>query len=121
MMTETPSQTAPQPEHNERGLLCARCEHLNRLGQTQCEKCGAHLFVVCRHCGHENQRVHTRCRQCHRRLHGGLFHQRHHHHHTQVNRRALIYSAAAVLIVAGLVGAWFLMRFLNSANPAIIR
>jgi hypothetical protein len=59
--------------HGRRGVLCAKCEHLNETGVSTCKKCGGHLFVTCVDCGTRNERVLTRCSQCGRRLHRGMF------------------------------------------------
>ena len=55
-----------------RGILCAKCEHLNPVGLEKCETCQAHLFVFCTYCGTRNGRVLTRCTKCRRRLKAGL-------------------------------------------------
>lgn len=52
-----------------RGVLCAKCEHLNPPHSNECETCGAHLFLSCKECGEGNERVRTRCLKCGRRLH----------------------------------------------------
>ena len=58
---------------SRRGVLCAKCEHLNPAHLNECETCGAHLFLVCKECGEGNERVRTRCRSCGRRLHRSWF------------------------------------------------
>ena len=52
-----------------KGVLCAKCEHLNPRGNSDCRKCGAHLYVSCVDCGHRNERLRSRCLSCGRRLH----------------------------------------------------
>lgn len=53
----------------ERGVLCAKCNHVNPPGRTLCNRCGSHLFITCNDCGHQSERSVTRCRKCGRRLH----------------------------------------------------
>jgi hypothetical protein len=63
-----------QPElKNSRGILCAKCEHVNRLGDTNCGICGAHLYINCHACGTQNQRVNIRCSECKRSMHRSIF------------------------------------------------
>ncbi len=50
-----------------RGVLCAKCEHLNPLGIEQCETCQAPLYVSCPKCGHRNPAVLDHCLECKRR------------------------------------------------------
>ena len=57
--------TAPP---SERGVLCAKCDHLNPPGSKACEECGAHLYVACHYCGHKNRRVDAVCTECGRSL-----------------------------------------------------
>ncbi len=66
-MADEPS-SPPGREGAERGVLCARCEHVNPPGQTQCERCAAPLFTPCPHCGQPTQRVFLRCQHCHHRI-----------------------------------------------------
>ena len=63
---------------NQPGVLCGRCDHLNYLGEDDCEECGAPLYVDCPHCGARNVGVFTRCTKCRRRLHRRSMLQRHH-------------------------------------------
>ncbi len=72
IMTENDPAGAPPKPANERGILCAKCEHLNPGDTNVCSYCGAHLFVTCHHCGHRNQRAYSRCAHCRRRLHRSL-------------------------------------------------
>ncbi len=55
-----------------RGVLCAKCEHLNPPGLSRCEHCEAHLYITCHACSHSNQRVHSRCSKCGYELHRPL-------------------------------------------------
>ena len=82
-MSENPSNetesgggggAAPElsPSPSGRGVLCAKCEHLNPEGLEKCETCQAHLFIFCSYCGSKNGRVLARCRKCRRRLKDGL-------------------------------------------------
>lgn len=50
-----------------RGVLCAKCEHLNPLGLEACETCHSPLFATCPQCGHSNPRVLDHCVECKRR------------------------------------------------------
>lgn len=68
----TPNDNTPPTPAQDRGVLCPKCEHLNRWGTNECRRCGAHLYVSCVSCGAKNERVRTRCSQCGRRLHRGL-------------------------------------------------
>jgi hypothetical protein len=60
-------------ERKDRGVLCAKCEHLNAWGRNECKRCGAHLYISCSDCGQRNERVRTRCANCQRRLHYSIF------------------------------------------------
>ena len=59
-------------EQTDRGVLCAKCEHINPRKLSSCERCSAHLYVTCVDCGHRNERGFTRCKECGRRLHRRL-------------------------------------------------
>jgi len=65
------SEQAAIAEKTDRGVLCAKCEHLNPRRVSACERCGGHLYVSCVDCGHRNERVLSRCAACRRRLHRG--------------------------------------------------
>ena len=56
-----------------KGILCPKCNHLNRPHSTKCSRCDSHLHVKCKDCGAHNERIHTRCQTCGRRLHKGVF------------------------------------------------
>jgi hypothetical protein len=66
-------EKAESQERSDRGILCAKCEHLNVRGANQCSRCGSHLYISCVNCGHRTERVRTRCDHCGRKLHRGLF------------------------------------------------
>jgi hypothetical protein len=69
-MTSNHESSAPASEAKaERGVLCAKCEHLNPSGLLSCEFCGSRLFIKCRSCGQTNHRVAGRCTQCGHRMH----------------------------------------------------
>ena len=68
-MTESNPAGSPAEAEKDRGILCAKCEHLNPANTSACTYCGSHLFVTCTHCGHRNQRAYSRCAKCKRRLH----------------------------------------------------
>jgi hypothetical protein len=56
-----------------KGILCAKCSHVNRAGSTKCSRCESHLHIKCNDCGTRNERFHTRCQTCGRRLHRSFF------------------------------------------------
>lgn len=60
---------AGSPAPAQRGVLCAKCEHLCPPDSNVCEECGAHLHVKCHACAQRNLRVATRCTECGQRLH----------------------------------------------------
>ncbi len=62
-----------QGPREERGVLCAKCDHLNPPGSKVCGECGAHLFVACHYCGHKNRRVDAVCSQCGHHLHRSMW------------------------------------------------
>lgn len=61
--------------HTRKGVLCAKCEHLNPPESNECETCGAHLFLACKQCGEGNERVRTQCVRCGHRLHRSFLHR----------------------------------------------
>jgi hypothetical protein len=91
----------------ERGVLCAKCEHLNPAGLNTCEFCRAHLHVVCSFCGHQTARVQSRCSKCNHRLHRSIL--------GRVWRAAfgrqlrLSILEAALLVLAILAGLWLIV------------
>jgi hypothetical protein len=52
-----------------KGLVCAKCSHVNPTGIGRCESCQGHLYIVCRKCKHTNPRMLQRCAHCEHRLH----------------------------------------------------
>jgi hypothetical protein len=73
MSLSTSEQVPAEAERKDRGVLCAKCEHLNAWGRNECKRCGAHLYITCTDCGQRNERVRTRCANCTRRLHHSIF------------------------------------------------
>ncbi|MCF7668894.1 MAG: hypothetical protein K9N48_03855 [Verrucomicrobia bacterium] len=53
----------------QKGILCAKCEHLNRRGTETCRRCGSALYITCKHCKTKNPRVTTKCSNCKHSLH----------------------------------------------------
>ena len=68
MTTRPETAGAPPAEVNQRGVLCARCDHMNPAGADECRRCGAELFRDCPSCGETIQRIYSRCSKCHHRL-----------------------------------------------------
>jgi len=68
-MTTSESSKVGSHASVQRGVLCAKCEHLCPPGSNVCDECGAHLHVKCHACGQRNPRVATRCTECGQRLH----------------------------------------------------
>ena len=85
-----------------RGILCAKCEHLNPAGLEKCETCQAHLFVFCTYCGTRNGRVLTRCTKCRRRLKAGLGRKLRDTDRKPVN---LVYIAIGLVVVVAAAAA----------------
>lgn len=52
-----------------KGVLCAKCNHLNKPRSTKCSVCGSHLHIKCNDCGARNERFYSQCQECGRRLH----------------------------------------------------
>jgi len=71
-MNSSTSEPDAPAERKDRGVLCAKCEHLNVWGRNECKRCGAHLYIACTDCGQRNERVRTRCVNCTRRLHHSI-------------------------------------------------
>lgn len=65
-------QRQPEVDHNQPGVLCFRCNHLNVVEATACKKCGAELYRNCPRCGHANPIVFANCRKCHKRFPRGI-------------------------------------------------
>ncbi len=72
MNSSTPDRSDAETERKDRGVLCAKCEHLNSWGRNECKRCGARLYIACSDCGQRNERVRSRCTSCNRRLHHSL-------------------------------------------------
>jgi hypothetical protein len=47
-----------------RGVLCAKCDHLNPRGLEVCETCNSALFETCKRCGKSKARNSSRCLSC---------------------------------------------------------
>jgi hypothetical protein len=60
-----PTEQRPAPQ----GVVCAKCQQLNRPGRNVCEGCGAHLHIVCHDCGQRNPRSRSHCLECGHKLH----------------------------------------------------
>jgi hypothetical protein len=88
----------PSPHKARKGILCAKCEHLNPPGSDVCEYCHAHLFLSCKSCGHRNERVRTRCTECGHRLHRGFFYQLRRRLTQERNRYILVYLPLTILV-----------------------
>lgn len=97
---------------NQPGVLCVRCDHLNYLGQDDCERCSGPLYTNCPYCGHKNQRVYTRCAECRRRIQRRLLWggKRRHHKHSLL-RKAKWGLFEALLVVVGLLLVGALLYF----------
>lgn len=65
----TPSDTTQTPLSTAKGILCAKCEHVNKPGSTTCGVCRSHLHVKCNDCGAVNERARNHCRNCGHSLH----------------------------------------------------
>lgn len=89
-----------------KGVLCAKCEHLNPPSLGTCERCHSHLFVTCGDCGTRNERVRTRCSDCGRKLHRSLWQRigrRTFGRPTGVTPTAVFFFLAGVAIVFGII------------------
>lgn len=91
-------QLEPPPPKARKGVLCAKCEHLNPPGRDVCEYCHAHLHLSCKHCGHRNERARTRCRQCGHRLHRGFFFQLRRKLFQDKHRYVMVYLPFTILV-----------------------
>jgi hypothetical protein len=65
----TASDTTQTPRSTAKGILCAKCQHVNRPGSTTCSVCNSHLHIKCNDCGAVNERAIDSCRICGRSLH----------------------------------------------------
>jgi len=65
----TASDTTQTSKKSAKGILCAKCEHVNKAGSTTCSRCRAHLHIKCNDCGTVNERALNHCRNCGRNLH----------------------------------------------------
>jgi hypothetical protein len=85
-----------------KGILCAKCDHLNPLNVNRCEVCHGHLYIVCRDCNHTNARILQRCTRCDRRLHRSL-HDR--DRAGEARPLNLIYAIVALVafVIAGII------------------
>src|ERR1041385_1198368 len=52
-----------------KGVLCAKCNNLNRPGAQKCSHCESHLYIKCKDCGAHTERINSRCHECGHRLH----------------------------------------------------
>lgn len=73
MTTRNQKSAVKEPVGTSKGVLCAKCEHLNPPGTSECTFCGAHLYVTCHACGARNSRVNARCSECHKSMHRSLW------------------------------------------------
>jgi predicted amidophosphoribosyltransferase len=62
-MNDQPAHDAA-PVDTSKGVLCAKCDHLNLSGSVTCEYCHSALFEPCRHCGKTVRRTAHRCEFC---------------------------------------------------------
>lgn len=93
-----------------KGVLCAKCNHLNKPGSTKCSVCESHLHIKCNDCGHRNERVYTRCQSCGRRLHKSVFEKM----HRQVfDHRAKITPFQIVLLLVAVAVVYIVIEWVN--------
>ena len=104
--------TAPP---SERGVLCAKCDHLNPPGSKACEECGDHLYVACHYCGHKNRRVDAVCAECGHHLHRSLW-RRWQRKFLGQNRKILIVELILLVIVV-VVGFNLIVRLVEYKPP----
>jgi hypothetical protein len=95
-MSEAESKSAKPL--GERGVLCAKCDHLNPPGCNVCEECDAHLYVTCHSCGHRNRRVDAVCGHCGHHLHRSLGRRLRKKLFPQ-NRKIILVEAALLIIL----------------------
>lgn len=91
-------------EHNQPGVLCLKCNHLNVLETATCKRCGADLYRECPRCGHPNPLVFANCRKCHKRFPRGLLGRssRRARKARSLLKRALITAGQVVLVLMAL-------------------
>ena len=112
-MSDTePNLPAPPAE---RGVLCAKCDHLNLPGSKACDECGAHLYVACHYCGHKNRRVDAVCAQCGHHLHRSLW-RRWQRKFLGQNSKILAIEAV-LLVVLVVVGFKLIIKLVESPLP----
>jgi hypothetical protein len=114
------SESAASEVKNERGVLCHKCEHLNPLGLTECERCGRGLFAACPKCRQQNQRGLSRCPKCQHHLHRSVFHSRKKRPLTRARRdlyrKILIWGLQGVAILGGMAVAYKAFQMINSSS-----
>jgi hypothetical protein len=80
----TPENNAPPPSNDagdtatflkkgSKGILCRKCNHLNRGTATKCSRCDSHLHIKCKKCGGRNERIHDNCHSCGQVLHESAY------------------------------------------------
>lgn len=102
-MNSSTSERDGETDRKDRGVLCAKCEHLNTWGRNECKRCGSHLYITCSDCGQSNERVRTKCTNCSRRLHHSLMDRVRH----RVSKESFQMSGVQVLIFCVGVGLAF--------------
>ncbi len=108
------SKRSDATARDQRGVLCAQCEHLNHAGVSLCTVCGADLFYECPHCGLQNERVLLRCRGCHKRLSGAdRHHRRHRRRSRSLPKRLRLPLLQAGLVILALLFAMGVLYLLN--------
>lgn len=91
-------------DHNQPGVLCIKCNHLNVLETATCKRCGADLYRTCPRCGHSNPLVFANCRKCHKRFPRGILGHRSRRLRKAQSflRRALVTAGQVVLVLVSL-------------------
>lgn len=115
MNSSTSEQHGAKTERKGRGVLCAKCEHLNAWGLNECKRCGTHLYISCMDCGQRNERVRTRCTNCHRGLHLSLVERV----RRRFSKEALQGNGLQLVLVCIGVAAASILIFLFSRFPGI--
>ena len=95
---------------SEKGILCPKCQHLNRPGSTKCSVCESHLHIKCNDCGARNERVSSRCHECGRRLHKSVFEKM---QRSVFNHGSKITVWQAALLVLAVVAIFLLILAVN--------